>query len=237
MNKLCLAILGALSAAGVCATPASAEMSAAEINGHIRTFIQENPDVIVNALTRYEFEQRLRQTKEIVRDHTPTIGPDNAPITMVEFSEFQCPFCKRAQENLEKLRQQYKGRLRFAFKHLPLDFHPQAMPAAKAAQAAHRQGKFWAYSDILWENQNRLGEKLFVQAAKDLDLDLAQFNEDRASDAIEAEVNADLADAGALGARGTPFFIINGKALSGALPYEEFTAAVEDALRQTEKTN
>ncbi len=218
-------------------SPTHAEKTTAEINGLIRSFIQENPNVIVQALTTFEMEQRLRQTREIVRDHTPTIGTAAAPITMVEFSEFQCPFCKRAQENLKKLRQQYQGRLHFAFKHLPLEFHPQALPAAKAAQAAHKQGKFWEYSDILWENQNRLGEKLFVQAARDTGLDMDTFNKDRASQAIERQINADLADAGALGARGTPFFIINGQALSGALPYEEFSAAVEDALRQHENTN
>ena len=202
-----------------------------EVQGIVREFIEKNPQVVLESLAKYTAEAQKAQALAVIRPHTPTIGSAEAPVTIVEFSEFQCPFCRRAQETLQELRKRYKSEVRFAYKHLPLPFHKEAEPAAKAAQAAHLQGKFWEYSDELWRRQQYLGEKLYVDIAKDLKLDMDKFNEDRASKQVELQVRQDLADGANAGAEGTPFFLINGTPMSGALPVEQFVEAIEAALK------
>ena len=209
---------------------AQAPVSREEVRGLIREFIEKNPDLILESLASYESTQRLEQANALIRPHTPTVGPADAAVTVIEFSEFQCPFCARAQETLEALRERYGTRVRFAYKHLPLDFHPQAEPAALAAIAAHNQGKFWEYSAILWENQSRLGARLFTKTAEDVGLDMAQFELDREAASTQQALARDLIDARQIGAQGTPFFLINGQPLSGARPLNDFITVIERAL-------
>lgn len=213
---------------------AQTPLTRTEVQAIIREFLEENPDAIIDSLGRYEMKQRLKLASDSLRPHTPTIGPEDAAITIIEFSEFQCPFCRKAQATLAELRKRYKGRVRFAFKHVPLDFHPQAEPAALAAQAAHLQGKFWKYSSKLWERQAFLGEKLLVEVAKEVGLDMDKFNKDRRSEKVKAMVDQDLADAKSANVRGTPHFLINGITLSGAQPLGAFVELIEGALAQTE---
>lgn len=212
-------------------TPASTE----EIRGLIREFIEKNPDVILQSLSRYDQEQRVASAKAILRPHTPTHGPDNALVTVVEFSEFQCPFCARAQDTLKALRARYGTRVQFAYKHLPLDFHPQAEPAALASIAAHNQGKFWEFSDVIWKNQSKLGERLYTKTAQDLGLNMPQFDLDRKAASTRQALARDLLDARTVGAEGTPFFLINGRPLSGARPINDFVTIIEQALAEAAK--
>jgi protein-disulfide isomerase len=211
---------------------AEPSLTRTEVQAIVREFLEENPEAIIDSLGRYEMKQRLKLVSDSLRPHTPTLGPENAPITIIEFSEFQCPFCLKAQKTLAELRRRYKGRVRFAFKHVPLDFHPQAEPAALAAQAAHLQGKFWDYSAKLWEGQAFLGEKLLVKAAEEVGLDMEKFNKDRQSEKVKAMVEQDLADAKNANVRGTPHFLVNGVTLSGAQPLETFVELIEGALAQ-----
>lgn len=229
MRTLFLALLALFSVTVVSAqVPASTE----EIRGLIREFIEKNPQVILESLSRYDQEQRVASAKAIIRTHTPTHGPDNAAVTVVEFSEFQCPFCARAQATLKALRARYGTRVQFAYKHLPLDFHPQAEPAALASIAAHNQGKFWEYSEALWPHQSKLGERLYTKTAQDLGLNMEQFNLDRKATSTRQALTRDLLDARSVGAEGTPFFLINGRPLSGARPINDFITIIEQALAE-----
>ena len=186
--------------------------------------------MILESLSAYDRTQRIEQTKKIIRPHTPTHGPDNAKVTVIEFSEFQCPFCARAQDTLKALRERYGTRVQFAYKHLPLDFHPQAEPAALASIAAHNQGKFWEFSDKIWLNQSKLGERLYTKTAQDIGLNMEQFELDRKATSSRQALAKDLLDARSVGAEGTPFFLINGRAISGARPLNDFINAIEQAL-------
>ena len=160
---------------------------------------------------------------------TPVLGSKNAPIMLVVFSDFQCPFSKRGAQTVKALTEKYGKKLMFVHKNLPLPFHPEATPAAKAALAAGQQGKFYEYHDKLYDGQSQLGEELYVQIAKDLGLNIAKFNKDRNSQEIEAAVKADATQANSLGFNGTPGFALNGVKILGAYPQEHFEKII-DAL-------
>lgn len=160
----------------------------------------------------------------------PIRGDADAPVTIVAFSDFQCPFCSRVNPTLTKLLETYPGKVRIAFKHMPLRIHPDAPAAHVAAEAARRQGKFWEMYDKIFANQRELTPEKFKQYAAELNLDAAQFEKDSADPAIKAKVDADLKEAEKLGVAGTPAFFINGKYLSGAQPFESFKKLVDEAL-------
>lgn len=160
----------------------------------------------------------------------PIRGDKDAKVTVVAFSDFQCPFCNRVNPTLAKLLETYPGKVRIAFKHMPLRIHPDAPAAHAAAEAAGRQGKFWEMYDKIFANQRELTPEKFKQYAAELNLDAAQFEKDRNDPAVKAKVDADIKEAEKLGVAGTPAFFINGKYLSGAQPYENFKKLVDEAL-------
>ncbi|HEX5271053.1 MAG TPA: thioredoxin domain-containing protein, partial [Gemmataceae bacterium] len=162
----------------------------------------------------------------------PARGPADAPVTIVEFADFQCPFCLRVEETLEKLRHDYPNDVRFVWRDLPLPFHDQAQPAALAARAAAAQGKFWAMHDRLFAAPaGTLGPERFAQDATELGLDLPRFR--AALDAKQAKtaIDADGLLAARAGATGTPTFFINGKRLVGAQAYDSFKARIDGELK------
>ena len=163
-------------------------------------------------------------------DGSPTKGAANAKVTIVEFSDFQCPYCGRVGPTLARLLEEYPDDVRIVYKHLPLSFHKQALPAAKASMAAERQGKFWEFHDELFKNQRQLTDERFVEIAKSLGLDTKKFEEDYRSAEVATQVAQDMNEARRLGVTGTPGFFVNGKFLSGARPYDAFKEAVEEAL-------
>jgi len=160
----------------------------------------------------------------------PTDGKENAPVEIVLYSDFQCPFCGRVNPSIDRIKKEYGDKVVVAFKHFPLSFHQDAKPAAIASLAAHRQGKFWAMHDMLFENQRALGESDFERYAKELGLDVAQFKKDMKDPALEKWVEQDMAEGRKLGVRGTPATFINGRLVSGAKPYGEFKSIVDDEL-------
>ena len=165
----------------------------------------------------------------------PVRGPADAPITIVEWSDFQCPFCARVEETLTRLRQEYPDKLRFVWRDMPLPFHDQARPAALAARAAGAQGKFWAMHDRLYaDHVAPLGRERFEKEAAALGLDGKRFA--AALDAEEGKraIDADILAGTKAGATGTPTFFINGKVLTGAQPYEAFKARIDDELKVTD---
>ena len=160
----------------------------------------------------------------------PSRGGANAPVTIVEFSDYQCPFCKRAEESIQKVFETYGDKVRIVFRDYPLPFHPQARPAAEAASCANAQGKFWEYNKKLFANQSALAETNLKAYAKDLGLDTAKFDECLAKKPYSAAIDKDIADGVAAGVNGTPAFFINGRSLSGAQPFEKFKEVIDDEL-------
>jgi len=157
-------------------------------------------------------------------------GGAKAPVTIVEFSDYQCPFCKRGEDSVQKVVETYGDKVRIVFRDYPLPFHPQARPAAEAANCAHDQGKFWEYNKKLFANQGSLSETNYKAWAKELGLDTAKFDECLAKKTHSAKIDKDIADGAAAGVNGTPAFFINGRSLSGAQPFEKFKEVIDNEL-------
>jgi protein-disulfide isomerase len=177
---------------------------------------------------------------EVSVDDDPVLGDKNAPITIIEFSDYQCPFCKRAfDQTLPDLKKNYieKGKVKLVFRDLPLPFHTEADEAAIAANCAGAQGKYWEMHDVLFQQQSAWAgqadpKNALTQIAKELGVNEAEFTSCYNDPATRKEVEADYADAGAAGATGTPTFFINGRKLVGAQPYQAFEAVIEDELKK-----
>ena len=166
-------------------------------------------------------------------DDDPALGNADAPVTMVEFSDYQCPFCgKFFTETEGQLRKDYveTGKVKLVYRDFPLEFHPEAEPAALAADCANEQGKFWEYHDLLFTNQAELSDTNYKKWAADLGLDTAKFNKCYKNLKYLDEVKKDMADGQKYGVSGTPAFFINGKMISGAQPYTVFQQEIEAAL-------
>jgi protein-disulfide isomerase len=171
-----------------------------------------------------------------VHSHNPSWGSREAPVTIVEFSDFQCPFCQRVQPTLARVRETYGPQtVRLVWKNNPLPFHEQARPAAEAAMGVLAVGgadAFWRFHDLLFKNQGSLGLDAFDAWAKDAGVtDVAAWRAGIASHAWSGAVDADLSEAAALGVDGTPSFFINGVSLVGAQSFEAFQAIIDDQVR------
>jgi len=141
-------------------------------------------------------------------------GPQDASITITEFSDYQCPFCARAEPIIADALKAYPTQARFIYKHFPLtSIHPNALGAAQAATAAQKQGKFWEMHDLLFQNQRALQPEKLKEYAQQIGLDVAQFEKDMGSDEVKKQVDADMNEARRLGVRGTPTIFVNGKLL------------------------
>ena len=161
---------------------------------------------------------------------SPARGSASAPIELIEFSDFQCPFCLRADPTVRQVLQTYGDKIRFVYRHYPLPNHPNARPAAEAAACAGDQGKFWAYHDRLFTNSSKLTDADLKQHAVELGLDAAKFNACVDSHATKARVEADMRAGEEAGVNGTPAFFINGRSLSGAQPYDAFKRIIDEEL-------
>lgn len=177
-------------------------------------------------------------------DTTPASGHckvGSCPITVYEFSEFQCPFCNRVQGTIKQLLTKYKGKVAWIFRDFPLGFHDRAKPAAIAALCAGKQGKFWHMYQKLFENQRQLGDADFLKhvTSEDMKLDKEKFEKCIKDPAIAAVVQENFLSGQAVGVNGTPAFFVNGRRLSGAVPYAEFERIFEDELQsiKTAKNN
>ncbi|MFT3771358.1 MAG: thioredoxin domain-containing protein [Minicystis sp.] len=180
----------------------------------------------------HEEESAPAKIEDVRVGDAPVRGSDRAPVTIVAYSDFECPFCARAEATLRALEQKYPGRVRVAFKSQPLPFHEHARLAARAALAAGEQGKFWEYHDVLFAHQDALDRAALERYAQDLRLDLARFRAALDDARTAAAVDADVAEATRLGVAGTPTFFVNGRRIIGAQPLEKFAAAVDAALAE-----
>jgi len=165
-----------------------------------------------------------------VRGDDPVRGSARAPVTVVLFSDFQCPFCGRIEPTLAEVQKVYGDKVKLVWKHQPLPMHPQAEPAAVAAEAAREQGKFWEMHDKLFENQQALSPPVYAQLAKDLGLDMAKFEASQQSGRGKARIQEDQAVAGRIGVSGTPTLFVNGERVVGAVPFETIKAVIDRQL-------
>jgi len=168
-------------------------------------------------------------------DDDPAIGPDDALVTIIQFSDFQCPFSKRYFDETEQLiLSNYGDQVSYVFRDFPLiSIHPQAQKAAEAAQCAFDQGKYWEYHDMLFQNQGALDVDSLKSYATDLGLDESAFNLCIDSDKYAQEVQKDIEDGQSYGVLGSPTFFINGRKVVGALPYDTFQMVIEEELPKT----
>jgi protein-disulfide isomerase len=246
-------------AAAVAALVLSAAAHAAATKDEVRDILKKNPDILLDVLkenkkalfeivnqaaqeeqARRQKDEEEREKKEFdqafkspmkpeISKKTRIRGNANAKYTLVEYSDFQCPYCTRGYHTVEDLRKKYGESLRFVFKHLPLtNIHPMAMPAARYMEAAAIQSpeKSWKFHDTLFENQAKLSEDYFKQVAKDLGLDVAKLEKDAKSSEVQAKIDADMDEAKKMGFTGTPGFLLNGIPVKGAYPVEYFDTIV-----------
>jgi protein-disulfide isomerase len=160
----------------------------------------------------------------------PLKGPKVAPVTVVLFSDFQCPFCSRVEPSISQLQKAYPNDVRVIWKNYPLAMHPQAMPAALAAEAAREQGKFWEMHDLMIQNQGQLAPAQYDVWAKQLGLDAKKFQAAAAAPATRARVEEDARLGARFAAQGTPTLYVNCRQVVGAQPYEVFQKMVDEEL-------
>lgn len=165
-----------------------------------------------------------------IKDDDHIRGYKNAPITIVEYSDFQCPYCSKFHTTMNKVIKDYPNKVRWVYKHFPLDFHPYAIKAAEASECAADQNKFWEYNDALFTEQADIDNDIFGKIAKDLGLNTNKFNECLDSGKYTDKVEADYQSGVEIGVSGTPGSFINGNSLGGALPYEDLKLEIEELL-------
>jgi protein-disulfide isomerase len=215
-------------------------------------------DVMAPAISRYLEEQRRNEARSalvvelrkgapalrVMIDaprHTvslaptdPALGASAAPVTIVEFSDFQCPFCQRVAPTLKRVRETYGDKVRIVWKDFPLtQIHPQAFKAGEAGHCAAEQGKFWEYHDRLFANQQALQLDDLKKYAADLGLDAARFNACVDSSKYGDRVREGVSQGSRLGVNSTPTVYVNGRLLSGAQPYETFVAVIDEELSRS----
>jgi protein-disulfide isomerase len=198
--------------------------------------LREGMTKMVEDLKAKHHAQVALQAPEVPRIEVeakgPSRGPENALVTIVEFSDFQCPYCGREFPVIERLMKEYDGKVRLVFRHYPLDFHPFAQKAAEAGACAQDQGKFWELHDKMFTNQNKLGVDDLKAYAKSVGLDASRFDKCLDSGEKKALVEEDMKAGTAAGVNGTPAFFINGVFVNGAQPYEQMKQTVDRELKK-----
>ena len=254
--KLFSAVIALAIAVFTCTSARAAAITGAEL----KKALQDNPEVLLEAIkankaaiftviSQAAMEEQARMKKEAedaerkvleesfknplkpaIDGGTRIRGEAGAKYTLIEYSDFQCPYCVRGYQTVEELRKRYGKDLRFIFKNLPLPFHPHAMPAALWLEAVGLQSaeKAWKFHDALFSNQDKLGVDFFRATAAGLGLDVEKCAKDAESQAVKDRVAADMDEAGKFGFSGTPGFLINGVPVRGAYPVEHF----EDVIKK-----
>jgi len=171
---------------------------------------------------------------KIATDEQPSKGSANAPVTIVEFTDFECPTCQQSHPVLEKLAQEYSDKVRLVVRDYPLERHKNAFKAAEAAEAAREQGRYWEYAAVLFENQKELGVEKLKEYASKVGLDRKKFDAELESSKYTARVQRDLQDGMKAGVSGTPTIFINGRRVSNR-DYAALRAAIEEALSSAVK--
>lgn len=157
-------------------------------------------------------------------------GNKDAKVVLVEYSDFECPYCGRHHPTMKKIFEKYGDKIAWVYRHFPLSFHPQSTPAALASECASEQGKFWEYMDGLFSNQASLGDVYYNKLASDLGLDAKKFSDCYASQKYKDRVNKDYTQGQTDGVEGTPATFINGVLVSGAVPEAQLSSIIDQQL-------
>lgn len=178
-----------------------------------RIAVSAQGDKVILSSEQHKTVQEISITFQvnIGTEGAPFLGPADAPVTLVVFSDFQCTYCAQAGKMFEQVLERYPEQVKIVFKHFPLQFHKVARPAALAALAAQEQGKFWEFHDLLFKNVSSLTEEKIQGIAKELHLDMKRFQDDLDSPAIRQKLSKDLQDAVSAGVKGTPTLFVNGR--------------------------
>jgi protein-disulfide isomerase len=166
----------------------------------------------------------------IEKGDAPAFGPKDAKVTVVEFSDFECPYCSRAAEVVDQIKAKYSKQVRFVFRQFPLSFHKNADLAAQASLAANEQGKFWSFHDVLFKNQRSLDRKSLEDFAKKAGLDMAKFKKALDSKTFQNQVQADLKLGSAVAVSGTPTMFINGQRVQNPTDFDSVSTMIDSAL-------
>ncbi|HEY0515084.1 MAG TPA: thioredoxin domain-containing protein [Thermoanaerobaculia bacterium] len=209
-----------------------------QVAGQIKTYLEQQgqnkarTDYFKTLKAKYKVDLELEPIRVQVAATGPAKGPANAPVTIVEFSDFQCPFCSRLTPTIQEVEKKYGDKVRVVFRQYPLPFHQFAQKAAEASLCANDQGKFWQLHDVMFANQSALGVDQLKTAAAGLGLNADKFNKCLDSGEKAAMIQADQKDGQAAGVSGTPAMFINGRFINGAVPIENITTVVDDELRR-----
>jgi protein-disulfide isomerase len=209
-----------------------------EIAGQLREYLarQRESEARATFIKSLEEKYKVVITLEPLRVEVaatgPAVGPANAPVTIVEFTDFQCPFCSRVIPTLEEVRAKYGDKVRLVVRQFPLNIHPNARKAAEASLCANEQGKFRELHDAMFRNQQELAVNLLKSKAAELGMNAEQFNACLDSGKYAGQVEADVRAGEAVGVTGTPALFINGRLVSGAVPLEQVTKVIDDELRR-----
>ncbi len=228
----------------------------------LKKTLEDHPEILVNAIEKHpelifpaiqEASQRndailqeqadKNEANRVVKDLANPLKPilaegrayrgnKDAPILIVEYSDFQCPYCGKGFETMKQVQKEYPGKVRFLFKNLPLSFHPLAMPAAKRFEAIVLQSpeKAYKYHDTIFSHQNKLsadGEAYMDQVAKSLGVNMAKMKKDMEGEVVTGRIQADMQEAKKFNIEGTPGFIVNGVSMRGAYPFSHFKEIIE----------
>ncbi len=198
----------------------------------------DNVEKVVNAMKRFmeqapqrEVEKQFKNPVKIDIGKSPVKGNPKAPVAIVVFSEFQCPFCMRVEPTLKEVATTYGDKVKFVWKNYPLPMHNMARPAAQAAWAAQQQGKFWEFHDEVFAKAGRFTNEDLEAIAQKLGLNIDRFKKDMASPEAAKAIDEDMKVAESLGVQGTPGFFINGVSLRGAQPLENFKSIIDRWLK------
>ena len=193
------------------------------------------PDIVAGLKKREQANQPLspQVAASLAEGKSPSFGPADAKVTVVEFSDFQCPYCSRAATVVDQVKEKYSDRVRFVFRQFPLPMHENARGAAEAALAANAQGKFWQFHDKLFKNQSQLTRDGLEGFAKDAGLNVADFKKALDSKAYAADVDADVKLGESVAVEGTPTMFINGARVANPTSFETVSAQIDSALKGT----
>jgi protein-disulfide isomerase len=209
-----------------------------QVAGQIRQYLQqrgqfEAREKFFEGLeAKYKVEMKLEPLRTEVAAIGPAKGPATAPVTIVEFSDFQCPFCARLIPTLDQVTAKYGDKVRVVFRQFPLAMHAQAQKAAEASLCANEQGKFWELHDAMFKNQQQLAVENLKAKAVELGLNAESFNSCLDSGKFQGQVAEDMEAGTAAGVSGTPALFVNGRFINGAVPLEQITEVIDDELRR-----
>jgi protein-disulfide isomerase len=254
MKRLVL-IAATLALATACTSKDDLKKMLKENPDIITEAIEANPEKFIDALNnavkaaqegqgkKREDEEKQALEESFNNPLVAEIRPDeifrgnkDAAITLIEFSDFECPFCTRGFTTVMDLMKKYEGKIRFVYKHLPLSFHPMAMPAAQYFEAIKIQSpdKAWEFHDRIYKDQRKLqnGEAFLKSVAKELKVDMKKLEKDVSSELVQQRIDHDLAQAAKFGFQGTPGFLLNGIPVKGAYPTAHFEGLIEELKKR-----